>query len=100
MFVTLREIQHFTAIMDEAAGLKATGKFPKALLIMLNTLIDENGLRSWQIYTDNFGKLLKAYVTLLFFTTVACHVMHFCVTIVMEHILSGKLEMPLYVAKM
>ena len=55
MFVTLREIQHFTAIMDEAAGLKATGKFPKALLIMLNTLIDENGLRSWQIYTDNFG---------------------------------------------
>ena len=21
----------------------------------LNTLIDENGLRSWQIYTDNFG---------------------------------------------
>ena len=41
--------------MDEAAGIKATGKFPKALLIMLNTLIDGNGLRSWQIYTDNFG---------------------------------------------
>jgi hypothetical protein len=41
--------------MDEAAGLKATEKLPKALLMMLSTLIDENGLRSWQIYTDNFG---------------------------------------------
>ena len=41
--------------MDEAAGLKATEKLPKALLMMLTTLIEENGLRSWQIYTDSFG---------------------------------------------
>ena len=33
--------------MDEAAGLKATEKLPKALLMMLTTLIEENGLSTY-----------------------------------------------------
>jgi len=41
--------------MGEATGYKAAGRLPKTLEDMLNVLLEENGLRSWQIYTDNLG---------------------------------------------
>ena len=41
--------------MGEAAGYKATGSLPRTLENMLSTLVMENGLRSWQIYTDVHG---------------------------------------------
>ena len=41
--------------MGEAAAYKATGSLPKTLEKMLSTLVMENGLRSWQIYTDLHG---------------------------------------------
>ena len=41
--------------MDEVAGQEVAGGVPKTLLKMLNTLEDDFGLRSYQIYTDSLG---------------------------------------------
>ena len=41
--------------MAASTGPKPAEGFPKALWNMLNVLLDENGLRSWQIYSDNQG---------------------------------------------
>jgi len=41
--------------MGEVADYKVAGILPNTLQTMLNVLILENGLRSWQIYDDKFG---------------------------------------------
>jgi hypothetical protein len=49
------EIFHIFPIMAASTGLKPAEDLPKTLRNMLTLLLEENGLRSWQVYSDKQG---------------------------------------------
>ena len=55
MFVSCLQNSTFLAVVGEVAENKVAEMFPKALQNMLNILVSQNGMRSWQVYSDFQG---------------------------------------------